>query len=50
MKMGQQVLGLKEGNTAFDDLKFETRPLYTGKPWFLPPMVQYYRWRDKQNW
>ena len=50
MKMGQQVLGLKEGNIAFDDLKFETRPLYTGKPWFLPPMVQYYRWRDKQNW
>ena len=50
LKLGQQVLGLKEGNTAFDGLKFQTRPLYTGKPWFLPPMVQYYKWWDRQNW
>ncbi|MFK7939193.1 MAG: NAD(P)/FAD-dependent oxidoreductase [Roseovarius sp.] len=49
MRVGQKVLGLSEGRTAFDDLNFQTRPLYTGKPWFLPPMVAYYRWRDKQK-
>ncbi len=47
MRVGQKVLGLTEGKTAFDDTPFTTRPLYTGKPWFLPPMVAYYRWRDK---
>ena len=35
MRVGQQVLGLKEGATAFDDLPFPTRPFYTGNPWFL---------------
>ncbi|MEM1053557.1 MAG: FAD-binding oxidoreductase [Pseudomonadota bacterium] len=47
MRMGQKILGLKEGRTAFDDVHFSTRPLYTGKPWFLPPMVAWYRWRDR---
>lgn len=48
MRLGQQVLGLAEGRTAFDDLAFQTRPLYTGKPWFLAPSIRYYRWRDRQ--
>ncbi len=48
MRIGQQVLGLKDGRTAFDSLKFETRPLYTGNPWFLAPSILYYRWRDKR--
>ena len=47
MRMGQKVLGLAEGRTAFDDLPFPTRPLYTGTPWFLPPIVAWYRWRDR---
>lgn len=47
MRIGQRVLGLKEGQTAFDDLPFPTRPLYSGNPWFLPPIVAYYRWRDR---
>ena len=47
MRLGQQVLGLAEGRTAFDGLPFETRPLYTGTPWFLAPSVFYYRWRDR---
>lgn len=46
MRLGQKVLGLEEGRTAFDGLPFPTRPLYTGKPWFLPPVVAWYRWRD----
>jgi hypothetical protein len=48
MRIGQQVLGLKDGATAFDGLRFQTRPFYTGNPWFLAPSVMYYRWRDKQ--
>jgi glycine/D-amino acid oxidase-like deaminating enzyme len=45
-RVGQQVLGLQEGRTALDGVGFQTRPLYTGKPWFLPMTVAYYRWRD----
>ncbi|HSH42075.1 MAG TPA: FAD-binding oxidoreductase [Arenicellales bacterium] len=47
MRIGQQVLGLDEGRTAFDDLPFPTRPLYSGKPWFLGAMVNAYRLRDR---
>ena len=49
MRIGQQVLGLKEGATAFDGLTFQTRPLYYGDPWFLAASIMYYRWRDRQN-
>ncbi len=48
-RVGQQLLGLAEGRTGFDGLEFETRPFYTGKPWFLAPSVLYYRWRDRLN-
>lgn len=47
MRIGQQVLGLPQGRTALDDVAFQTRPLYTGNPWFLAPSVMYYRWRDR---
>lgn len=47
MRLGQQVLGLAKGATAFDQLPFQTRPFYTGNPWFLAPSVLYYRWRDR---
>jgi glycine/D-amino acid oxidase-like deaminating enzyme len=47
MRLGQKVLGLKEGMTAFDGLPFPTRPLYYGNPWFLPATVAWYRWRDR---
>ena len=47
MRIGQQVLGLKEGATAFDNLPFDTRPFYHGTPWFLAPSVAYYRWCDR---
>jgi len=46
-RIGQQVLGRKEGTTAFDGLPFATRPYYWGTPWFLAPAVAYYRWRDR---
>ena len=50
MRLGQKVLGLAEGQTAFDNLTFQTRPLYSGNPWFLSPTIAYYRWRDRRNW
>ena len=46
-RMGQRVLGQSEGQTAFDDLPFPTRPFYAGKPWFLSAAVAWYRWRDR---
>ncbi|MEM7564763.1 MAG: FAD-binding oxidoreductase [Pseudomonadota bacterium] len=46
MRIGQKLLDTDEGKTAFDDLKFETRPLYTGHPWFLAASLIYYQWRD----
>ncbi|MGF1627920.1 MAG: NAD(P)/FAD-dependent oxidoreductase [Kiloniellaceae bacterium] len=45
-RVGQKVLGRGEGRTALDDVRFQTRPLYTGRPWFLAPSVAFYRWRD----
>ena len=48
-RIGQQLLGLAEGRTGLDDLGFQTRPLYSGDPWFLVPTLHYYRWRDRRN-
>ena len=49
MRLGLQVLGRKDGATALDGLAFQTRPLYTGNPWFLAPSVRYFQWRDRQG-
>ncbi len=49
MRTGQKVLGLAEGKTAFDSLRYPTRPLYTGRPWFLPVAIAYYRWVDRMQ-
>ena len=46
MRVGQQVLGLGEGETAFDAIPMTTRPLYFGKPWFLPATVAWFRTLD----
>jgi len=49
MRTGYQVLGQAEGETAFTQVPFSTRPLYTGKPWFLPASVAWYRLMDRIN-
>jgi glycine/D-amino acid oxidase-like deaminating enzyme len=49
MRVAQQILGKKEGRTAFDGIGFPTRPFYTGRPWFLSASVAYFRWRDGWN-
>ncbi|HIP78276.1 MAG TPA: FAD-binding oxidoreductase, partial [Kiloniellaceae bacterium] len=45
-RVGQKVLGLAEGRTALDDVAFQTRPLYSGRPWFLAAPVAFYRCCD----
>lgn len=35
-----------ENATPFDDLPFETRPLYTGRPWFVAPTMLSYAIKD----
>lgn len=47
-KLGHKMLGDKEaGKTAFDDLPFDTRPLYTGNPWFMPAIIRWHRFIDQ---
>jgi glycine/D-amino acid oxidase-like deaminating enzyme len=46
-RLAQQLLGKPEGRTALDGLTFQTRPLYSGRPWFLPLAIAGYRMRDR---
>lgn len=49
MRIGQQLLGMPEGRTSFDNIKFPTRAFYRGKPWFLAATVRYYQLLDRCN-
>jgi glycine/D-amino acid oxidase-like deaminating enzyme len=46
-RLGLQLLGREEAGSAFDKPRFQTRPLYSGKPWFLAPSVRYYQMLDR---
>lgn len=46
-RIGQQLLGKAEGHSAFNEPRFQTRPLYSGKPWFLASAVRYYQLLDR---
>ena len=46
-KLGQRLAGLPEGNTVLTEIKFQTRPFYSGNPWFLAPSILYYRLHDR---
>jgi glycine/D-amino acid oxidase-like deaminating enzyme len=46
-RLGLQLLGKAEGHSAFNQPGFQTRPLYSGKPWFLAASVRYYQMRDR---
>ncbi len=48
-RLGQQILGKAEGRTALDGITFQTRPFYTGDPWFLAASIAYYKLRDRLN-
>ena len=47
MKAGLRVLGDPAGETALMRTDFQTRPLYSGDPWFLPAAVTTYRILDR---
>ena len=49
MRIGQKIIGSKEGETGLDGTHFETRPYYFGKPWFLAPSIHFYKLRDRLN-
>ena len=46
-KLGQRIAGIAEGDTILTELKFQTRPLYSGNPWFLAPSILFYRLIDR---
>ncbi len=46
-KIAHKLLGDREGDSAFDELPFQTRPLYYGKPWFLAAAVAWYKFLDR---
>lgn len=48
-RIGQQLAGDPQGDTALDGLPFRGRVYYRSKPWFLAPAVAYYRWRDERT-
>jgi len=45
-QLARKILGQPEHATAFDDLPFETRPLYRGKPWGLGLVMQWHALQD----
>ena len=47
--MGRRICGRDDSDSAFLEQKFQTRPLYSGDPWFLEPSVLYYKLRDRLN-
>jgi glycine/D-amino acid oxidase-like deaminating enzyme len=46
-RIAHQMLGSDLGRTVYGDLKFNTRPYFYGKSWFLPAAVTYYDIRDR---
>ncbi len=46
-RIGQQLLGKPEGDSIFNRPRFQTRPLYSGNPWFLASAVRYYQLLDR---
>jgi glycine/D-amino acid oxidase-like deaminating enzyme len=46
-QIAQKLLGRTNRACPFDGLRFPTHPLYRGRPWFLPAVGAWYRWRDR---
>jgi len=47
-KLGHKMLDHVElGRTAFDELPFLTKPLYSGDPWFMPAILNWHRFLDR---
>ena len=48
-RVGRAIVQGTDIDSAFARGRFQTRPLYRGKPWFLAPAVRYYQWRDRHS-
>ena len=46
-KLGQRIAGLAEGETPLTQVPFQTRPFYSGNPWFLVPSILFYQLKDR---
>lgn len=46
-RTGRAAAGVDTTPGAFSRTKFQTRPFYTGSPWFLAPSVAFFRIRDR---
>ncbi len=46
-KLAKRILGEDGYETAFDDLPFETKPFYSGTPWFMPPLLKWHSFLDQ---
>ncbi|MCP4045232.1 MAG: FAD-binding oxidoreductase [Gammaproteobacteria bacterium] len=46
-KAALSILGDSEAETAFSTFGFRGRPLYWGKPWFLPAVIAWYGLKDR---
>lgn len=44
--LGKRLSG-QEQRSVFTEAGFPTRPLYSGRPWFLKPSLAYYQLRDR---
>ncbi|WP_420549990.1 NAD(P)/FAD-dependent oxidoreductase [Curvivirga sp.] len=49
-KTALMLLDSSKSNTTFSKSDFETRPLYNGTPWFVPPIIWWYAIKDKFGW
>jgi glycine/D-amino acid oxidase-like deaminating enzyme len=47
MKAAYNIVGNKAAETVFAAEDFVTKPLYSGKPWFLPMVYVWYGMRDR---
>ncbi len=47
-KLAHKMLGdVEKGHTYFDNLGFQTKPFYTGNPWFMPAVLGWHRLMDR---
>jgi glycine/D-amino acid oxidase-like deaminating enzyme len=47
LKAALAILGEQDSESVFAKYPFQTRPLYFGKPWFLPFVISWYDIKDK---
>ena len=46
-KAALRILGDADADTMFDRFPFRSRPLYYGRPWFIPPIIVWYGIKDR---